>query len=61
MSDPLARFRTHADARATAGLLATTLTGKFEADTGFFPAVFEQGNRARILPAVEGQIGRAHV
>jgi hypothetical protein len=43
-----------AAARATADLLAGTLTTKFEADTGFFPAVFEQGNRSRILPAVEG-------
>ncbi len=43
-----------ADARATADLLARTLTTKFEADTGFFPAVFEKGNRSRILPAVEG-------
>jgi hypothetical protein len=42
------------DAHATADLVATTLTGKFEPDTGFFPAVFEQGNRSRILPAVEG-------
>ena len=43
-----------ADARATADLLAHTLTTKFETDTGFFPAVFENGNRSRILPAVEG-------
>ncbi len=43
-----------ADARATADLLAHTLTTKFETDTGFFPAVFEQGNRSRILPAIEG-------
>ncbi len=43
-----------ADARATADLLAHTLTTKFETDTGFFPAVFEEGNRSRILPAVEG-------
>lgn len=42
------------DACATANLLAQSLTQKFEADTGFFPAVFEQGNRSRILPAVEG-------
>ena len=41
-------------AHATADLLATTLTHKFEAATGFFPAVFENGNQARILPAVEG-------
>jgi len=38
----------------TADLLAITLTTKFEHDTGFFPAVFEKGNRSRILPAVEG-------
>ena len=43
-----------ADARATADLLAHTLTTKFETDAGFFPAVFENGNRSRILPAVEG-------
>lgn len=43
-----------ADAAATADLLAHSLTKKFEADTGFFPAVFEKGNRSRILPAVEG-------
>jgi hypothetical protein len=42
------------DAHATANLLAKTLTTKFESDTGFFPAVFEKGNRSRILPAVEG-------
>lgn len=43
-----------AAARTTADLLARTLTTKFEADTGFFPAVFEKNNRSRILPAVEG-------
>ena len=43
-----------ADAAATADLLARTLTTKFEADTGFFPAVFEKDNHSRILPAVEG-------
>ena len=43
-----------ADATSTADLLAHTLTTKFETDTGFFPAVFEKGNRSRILPAVEG-------
>ncbi len=42
------------DARTTADRLGATLTQKFEPDTGFFPAVFENGNRARILPAVEG-------
>lgn len=43
-----------ADARDTADLLAKSIAAKFEPDTGYFPAVFEQGNRARILPAVEG-------
>ena len=42
------------DASATANLVAQSLTQKFEPDTGFFPAVFEAGNRSRILPAVEG-------
>ncbi len=41
-------------ARASADQLAASLTEKFETDTGFFPAVFEAGNRSRILPAVEG-------
>ena len=36
--------------------LAETLSGYFEADTGFFPAVFERENRSRILPAVEGLV-----
>lgn len=43
-----------AAAHATAGLLAQTLTTKFESNTGFFPAVFEKDNHSRILPAVEG-------
>jgi len=43
-----------AAASDTADLLARTLTTKFEADTQSFPAVFEDGNRSRIIPAVEG-------
>lgn len=43
-----------AAARATGDLLATTLATKFEPDTKSFPAVFEKGNRSRIIPAVEG-------
>ena len=43
-----------ADAGATADRLAATLSVKFEDETGLFPAVFEAGNRSRILPAVEG-------
>lgn len=50
----LAEKKAAADAHATANLLAKTLTTKFEADTGFFPAVFEKGNQSRILPAIEG-------
>jgi hypothetical protein len=42
------------EAGAAADRLAQTLTTKFETGTGFFPAVFEQDNRSRILPAVEG-------
>ena len=42
------------EANAAADLLARTLSTKFEADTGFFPAVFEKENQSRILPAVEG-------
>lgn len=42
------------DARAAADQVAATLSQRFESDSGFFPAVFENGNRARILPAVEG-------
>ena len=40
----------------TADLVARTLTTRFEPDTGCFPAVFEAGNRSRILPAVEGLV-----
>jgi hypothetical protein len=50
----LGEKRAALDAQVTADLLAETLTTKFESDTGFFPAVFEKGNRSRILPAVEG-------
>ena len=44
------------EAAATADKLAETLSAQFETDTGFFPAVFEKGNRSRILPAVEGLV-----
>lgn len=43
-----------ADAAATADTLAASIAEKFEGETGFFPAVFEAGNKSRILPAVEG-------
>ncbi len=43
-------------ARAAADLAARAIAAKFEADTGLFPAVFEAGNRSRILPAVEGLV-----
>lgn len=36
--------------------LTKSLVARFEPDTGFFPAVFEKGNRSRILPAVEGLV-----
>lgn len=40
----------------TADALAHTLTQKFDVDTDSFPAVFDAGNRSRILPAVEGLV-----
>lgn len=43
-----------AAAREASALLASTLASRFETDTGLFPAVFEAGNRSRIIPAVEG-------
>lgn len=47
---------TSAAARAqdTADQLARTLATKFSHEEGSFPAVFENGNRSRIIPAVEG-------
>jgi len=36
--------------------LTRTLLARFEKDTGFFPAVFEQNNHSRILPAIEGLV-----
>ncbi len=43
-------------ARASADLAASAVAAQFDADTGLFPAVFEAGNRSRILPAVEGLV-----
>ncbi len=42
--------------RAAAGKVVAAVVERFEEDTGFFPAVFEKGNRSRILPAVEGLV-----
>ena len=50
----LGRKADSAAARATGDLLARTIATKFEPDTQSFPAVFERGNRSRIIPAVEG-------
>ncbi|HLP26823.1 MAG TPA: glycoside hydrolase family 52 protein, partial [Acidobacteriota bacterium] len=43
-------------AAASADLLSRTLLAHFETETGYFPAVFEGGNRSRILPAIEGLV-----
>lgn len=43
-------------ALADADRLAATLESKHEPDTGLFPAVFENGNRSRLIPAVEGLV-----
>ncbi len=48
-------------ARASADLAARAIAEKFETDTGLFPAVFEAGNRSRILPAVEGLVFPLHL
>lgn len=45
-----------AAARESADLAAAAVCARFETDTGMFPAVFEAGNRSRILPAVEGLV-----
>ena len=50
----LGRTSESSESADTADLLAKTLSSYFEEDSGFFPAVFENGNRSRILPAVEG-------
>lgn len=52
LGDPAAA----AAARAHAELLTSTLNTKWEPDSGCFPAVFEAGNRARLIPAVEGLV-----
>lgn len=43
-----------ADCAQTACLAARSIAGFQERDTGMFPAVFEAGNKSRIIPAVEG-------
>lgn len=44
------------DAAATADLCARSISAKFEEAEGMFPAVFEGGNKSRIIPAVEGLV-----
>lgn len=43
-------------ALADADRLAASLEARHETDTGCFPAVFEGGNRSRLIPAVEGLV-----
>ncbi|MBC2601733.1 glycoside hydrolase family 52 protein [Puniceicoccus vermicola] len=45
-----------AQAVAATDRAAGAIAAKFETDCGMFPAVFEDGNRSRILPAVEGLV-----
>jgi xylan 1,4-beta-xylosidase len=45
-----------AEARASADLAAVAISNRFEEESGMFPAVFEVGNRSRILPAIEGLV-----
>lgn len=42
--------------RAAAKKVVSAVVERFEEDTGLFPAVFEKGNRSRILPAIEGLV-----
>jgi xylan 1,4-beta-xylosidase len=44
------------EATAAVSRIVTTLCSKFDDGAGMFPAVFEAGNRSRILPAVEGLV-----
>lgn len=50
----LGLFEDQDKAAATADLLAKSIAAKFDPGTGTFPAVFEQGNASRIIPAIEG-------
>ena len=52
----LGRNRAAKTAGKSADRVARAILSQFEASTGFFPAVFENGNRSRILPAVEGLV-----
>jgi hypothetical protein len=45
-----------AAAAATAALLAKSVSTHFEETTGMFPAVFENHNTSRIIPAIEGLV-----
>ncbi len=42
------------DALARATLVASSIMAHRESETGLFPAVFEDGNVSRIIPAIEG-------
>ncbi len=50
----LKRDRDAISAGKTADLLAATISSKFNEKTRTFPAVFENNNRSRIIPAIEG-------
>ena len=52
----LDRGKDTAAARTSADLAAAAISARFEAATGMFPAVFENHNQSRILPAVEGLV-----
>lgn len=48
-------------ARESADLAAAAIAARFDEAAGMFPAVFEGGNRSRILPAVEGLVFPLHL
>jgi hypothetical protein len=48
-------------AASTADKLAKTVAGYFEPASGMFPAVFENNNTSRIIPAIEGLVYPVYV
>jgi hypothetical protein len=52
----LGESRLQGVAAATAEKLAGSIAAQFEAEAGMFPAVFENNNRSRIIPAIEGLV-----
>ena len=52
----LGEAKLEAVAAATTAKLAVAVTAQFESAAGMFPAVFENNNASRIIPAIEGLV-----